>query len=106
MGTCQHKKTEASIMCIVCAREGTVGIVERLGQFSGLIKPGLNLMCWPLSNVAAVLSMRMQQLNVPVETKTKDNVFITVVVAVQYRVIESQAKDAYYKLTSPHGQIT
>lgn len=51
------------------------------------------------------LSLRIQQLDVFCETKTKDNVFVQVAVAVQYRVISEGAYDAFYRLTDPKGQI-
>jgi len=93
------------VFCFECTQEATIGVVERLGAFSGTITPGLNFISWPLSSVRGTLSMRVQQLDVGVETKTKDNVFVTVVVSVQYRVIPGRIKDAYYKLTDPTTQI-
>ena len=52
------------------------------------------------------LSLRVQQLNVQCETKTKDNVFVVTRIAVQYEVHREDAYQAYYKLTDPRGQIT
>jgi regulator of protease activity HflC (stomatin/prohibitin superfamily) len=60
---------------------------------------------WPFVNIVGKLSLRIQQLDVYCETKTKDNVFVQVAVAVQYRVIAEGAYDAYYRLTDPKGQI-
>ena len=51
------------------------------------------------------MSLRIQQLDVICETKTKDNVFINVTVSVQYRVVQSAAYEAFYRLTDPRGQI-
>jgi len=93
------------VCCIECTNEGTVGVVERLGNFAGVITPGLNTICWPCSTVVGRVSLRVQQLDVSVETKTKDNVFVMVVVSVQYKVIRSKVQAAYYKLTDPTMQI-
>ncbi|MEW5305348.1 MAG: hypothetical protein WDW38_005611 [Sanguina aurantia] len=58
------------------------------------------------SNVAGVLSLRVQQLDVNVESKTLDNVFTHIMVSVQYQVQRENAYDAFYKLTSSQQQIT
>lgn len=82
-----------------------MGVVEDLGQFKRLIGEGPSFICWPLQAVAGRLSLRVQQLDVLCETKTKDNVFVQVGVAVQYRVATESAYDAWYRLTSPTSQI-
>jgi len=94
-----------SCCCIQCTSEMTVGVVERCGQYSGFTTPGMNIVAYPISTVRGTLSLRVQQMNVEVVTKTKDNVMIKVVVSVQYRVIKEKAKEAYYKLTDPRAQI-
>jgi regulator of protease activity HflC (stomatin/prohibitin superfamily) len=91
--------------CCVCISTQEVGVVEDLGQFKQLIDPGLHMICFPYSQVAGKLSLRIQQLDVSCETKTKDNVFVNVSVAVQFRVITEGAYDAFYRLTDPSGQI-
>lgn len=91
--------------CFVCVRTQEVGIVEDLGQFKKLIDPGLHFIMWPVQSVSGTLSLRIQQLDVFCETKTRDNVFVNVAVAVQYRVITESAYDAYYRLSDPRGQI-
>jgi len=91
--------------CLICVRTQEVGIVEDLGQFKKLIDPGLHCIFFPLQSVAGKLSLRIQQLDVYCETKTKDNVFVNVAVAVQFRVITESAYDAYYRLSDPRGQI-
>ena len=73
--------------CFVCVRTQEVGVVEDLGNFKKLLDPGFHCIPFPLSQVAGTLSLRIQQLDVTCETKTKDNVFVRVEVAVQYRVI-------------------
>ena len=71
--------------CCICIRTQEVGVVEDLGQFKRLVDPGFHCIMWPLQSVAGTLSLRIQQLDVYCETKTKDNVFVNVAVAVQFR---------------------
>lgn len=92
-------------LCLQCIREKEVGIVEDLGQFKRLVGEGPSCIIWPLQAVAGRLSLRVQQLDVLCETKTKDNVFVQVGVAVQYQVVTESAYDAWYRLTSPTSQI-
>lgn len=91
--------------CLVCVRTQEVGVVEDLGQFKQLLSPGLHFIIWPLQSVVGRMSLRIQQLDVTCETKTKDNVFVKVGVAVQYRILVENAYDAYYRLTDPRNQI-
>ena len=96
-------------MCFpVCFTISTaeVGVVERYGKYSGLVQPGLNILCCPMSSLVGRLSFRVQQLNVRVETKTLDNVFLTAVVSVQYQVLRDKVYEAFYALTNPAQQIT
>eukprot|EP00339_Tiarina_fusa_P002203 CAMPEP_0117034304 /NCGR_PEP_ID=MMETSP0472-20121206/24436_1 /TAXON_ID=693140 ORGANISM="Tiarina fusus, Strain LIS" /NCGR_SAMPLE_ID=MMETSP0472 /ASSEMBLY_ACC=CAM_ASM_000603 /LENGTH=311 /DNA_ID=CAMNT_0004743443 /DNA_START=158 /DNA_END=1094 /DNA_ORIENTATION=- len=96
---------EDDCCCLVCVRTQEVGVVEDLGQFKRLLDPGLHCVKWPLEGVVGRMSLRIQQLDVLCETKTKDNVFVQVGVAVQYRVLLQSAYDAYYRLTDPRNQI-
>jgi regulator of protease activity HflC (stomatin/prohibitin superfamily) len=96
---------EDGCCCWNCVRTQEVGIVEDLGQFKRLLDPGLHCLKWPLESIVGRLSLRIQQLDVICETKTKDNVFVQVAVAVQYRVLVASAYDAYYRLTDPRQQI-
>lgn len=91
--------------CFQCVRTQEVAILEDLGQFKNLLKPGLTITCWPIAQIAGTLSLRIQQLDVVCETKTKDNVFVQVAVAVQFRVLLEKAYDAFYRLSDPRGQI-
>ncbi|CAB9510046.1 Hypersensitive-induced response protein-like protein [Seminavis robusta] len=93
------------VPCLQCVRTKEVAVVEDLGNFEQLLGPGLHFMFWPLKTIVGRLSLRIQQLDVLCETKTKDNVFVHVQVAVQYRVLEEGAYAAYYRLTDPRGQI-
>jgi regulator of protease activity HflC (stomatin/prohibitin superfamily) len=92
--------------CFICIKEKEVAIVENLGQYNRTASAGCNILMCPLETVAGSLSLRIQQLNVTCDTKTKDNVFIKVAVAVQYYAIEEKAYEAWYKLTNHKGQIT
>src|SRR5579862_10049393 len=84
----------------------TKEIVERLGRFHRLANPGLNFK-WPILDKRVWrVELRVQQLVVTVETKTKDNVFVKVPVAVQYRAIPDRAADTYYQLTDDQKQLT
>jgi regulator of protease activity HflC (stomatin/prohibitin superfamily) len=91
--------------CLQCVRTQEIAVVEDLGQFKKLLDPGFHCLTWPLVQIVGRLSLRIQQLDVFCETKTKDNVFVQVAVAVQYRVISEGAYDAFYRLTDPKGQI-
>lgn len=94
------------IPCPYCVSTAEVAIVERLGKFHHLAGPGLNCLCCPVDVVAGKLTYRVQQLDVRVETKTLDNVFITATVSVQYQVLKEKAYEAYYALSNPNQQIT
>ena len=91
--------------CCLCVRTKNIAIVERLGAFDGINDAGLHCICWPLSSVRGSLSLKVQQLDVIVETKTKDNVFVNVNVSVQYQVIPERGYDAFYRLSNPTGQV-
>src|SRR5579863_4011287 len=84
----------------------TKEIIERLGRFHRLANPGLNFK-WPIIDKRVwTVELRVQQLVVTVETKTKDNVFVKLPVAVQYRAIPDRAADTYYQLTDDQKQLT
>lgn len=87
-------------------KQQSVYIVERFGKFVGTRQAGLNLKIPFVDKVAGKLSLKIQQLDVLVETKTKDDVFVKLKISVQFRVLPSKAYDAFYKLDFPHDQIT
>jgi regulator of protease activity HflC (stomatin/prohibitin superfamily) len=87
-------------------KQQTAAIVERFGGFSKVSTAGLNFKIPLIDQIAGRVSLRVQQLDVRVETKTKDNVFVLVVVSVQYHVIAAKVTDAFYKLQNPQEQIT
>ncbi len=83
----------------------TVGVIETFGRFSRMAKPGLNFKIPFVEKIAGRVSLRVQQLDVKAETKTKDNVFVHITVSVQYFVDEKSVYDAFYKLNAPEQQI-
>lgn len=87
-------------------QQRTSGIVQRLGRFVREAKPGLNVKIPFIDSVAGRVNLRVQQLNVKIETKTEDNVFVQMVVAVQYFVLPDKVYDAFYKLADTEQQIT
>lgn len=90
--------------CVQCVRTGEVGLLQMFGRFEGIVPPGLVCMCWPCVRVGR-LSLRVQQLDMKLESKTKDAVFVTLGLSIQYRVIRSDAFQAYYSFTDPEKQI-
>lgn len=83
----------------------SVAIVERLGKYSRIAHAGLNIKIPFIESLRGRMSLRIQQLDVEVETKTKDNVFVKTQVSVQYRVKDGNVYDAFYKLNDDTGQI-
>jgi regulator of protease activity HflC (stomatin/prohibitin superfamily) len=80
-------------------------VIERLGKFNRILGPGLHLKLPLFERVAGKLSLRIQQLEVPVETKTNDNVIVNVSIAVQYKVPSDNVEKAFYQLEDPERQI-
>jgi len=92
--------------CVVCVSQSSVGVIEHWGQFASLASPGLHCLNPLLGNcLAGRLSLRVQSLDVKCGTKTKDNVFVSMICSVQFRVIRQHADDAFYKLQNPKEQI-
>ncbi len=82
-----------------------VAVVQRLGKFARVAGPGLNWKTPYIENVVQRMSMKVQQFDVQVETKTQDNVFVQIPVSIQYKVIPEAVEAAYYKLSDPVKQI-
>lgn len=87
-------------------KQQTAVIVERLGRFHSIRNSGLQLKIPFIDQIAGRMSLKIQQLDVVVETKTKDDVFVKIKVSVQYVVIKEKVYDAFYKLDNPYAQIT
>lgn len=81
-------------------------VVQRFGKFVRVATAGLNFKTPFTESVAGRVNLRVQQLDVEVETKTQDNVFVKVVVSVQYFVLPDKIYEAFYKLNNPEKQIT
>jgi len=87
-------------------RQQTVAIIERFGKFQSTRKPGLQIKIPLIDRVSGRVSLRVQQLDVIVETKTKDDVFVHLKISVQFLIRPGHVYDAFYKLQNPHEQIT
>lgn len=87
-------------------KQETAAIIERFGKFKAVRHSGLHLKLPIIDQIAKRLNLRIQQLDVMIDTKTLDNVFIKMKISVQYQVIRTQVGDAYYRLENPENQIT
>ena len=87
-------------------KQQTAAIIERFGRFNSIRHSGLQLKIPLVDRIAGKLSLKIQQLDVIVETKTLDDVFVRLKVSVQFKVIRDKVYDAFYKLDYPHDQIT
>ncbi len=87
-------------------KQQTNVIVERFGRFHSIRQSGLNLKIPVFDTIAGRVSLKIQQLDVIVETKTFDDVFVKLKVSVQYKILPDAVYDAFYKLENPHDQIT
>jgi len=85
-------------------RQKTAAVVESWGKFSRIANAGFHILL-PWESKAGLVSLRIQELNVRVETKTNDDVFVNLTVAVQYFVMPDRIFEAFYELSNPHGQI-
>ena len=93
-------------MAVFIVTQQTAAVVERFGRFQSIRQSVLQLRIPLVDRIAGRLSLKIQQLDVIVETKTKDDVFVKLKVSVQYMVIKDKVYDAFYKLDYPHDQIT
>jgi regulator of protease activity HflC (stomatin/prohibitin superfamily) len=93
-------------LAIFVVRQQTFAVVERWGKFNRIVGPGLHAKVPIMDRVAGRVSIRVQELNVTIKTKTSDNVFVDLLIAVQYFVDgEDKVWDAFYKLTDPKQQM-
>jgi len=96
----------AAFSIFFVVKQQTGAIIERFGKFQSIRQSGLQLKIPLIDRIAGRLSLKIQQLDVIIETKTKDDVFVKLKVSVQYKVIRDKVYDAFYKLDYPHDQIT
>ena len=82
-----------------------MAVITRFGKFLRVAEPGLNWKMPYFDTVAGVVSLRVNQITLTMETKTKDNVFVTIPISVQNRVRPEKVFDAFYKLSDPVAQI-
>lgn len=87
-------------------KQQTAVLVERLGRFQSVRHSGLQLKIPFIDRIAGRISLKIQQLDVMVETKTKDDVFVKLKVSVQFFILKESIYEAFYKLDNPHDQIT
>jgi regulator of protease activity HflC (stomatin/prohibitin superfamily) len=87
-------------------KQQTTVIIERFGKFVSIRQSGLQLKIPLIDRIAGRVNLKIQQLDVIIETKTKDNVFVKLKVSVQFMVVKETVYDAFYKLEYPHDQIT
>jgi regulator of protease activity HflC (stomatin/prohibitin superfamily) len=87
-------------------KQQTAAIIERFGRFQSIRQSGPQFKIPLVDRVSGKLSLKIQQLDVMIETKTLDDVFVRLKVSVQYKVIKNKVYDAFYKLDYPHDQIT
>ncbi|MGK0378673.1 MAG: regulator of protease activity HflC (stomatin/prohibitin superfamily), partial [Patiriisocius sp.] len=91
---------------IFTVRQQTAAVIERFGKFLKARHSGLNFKIPVVDRIAGRINLKVQQLDVLVETKTKDDVFVRLKISVQFQVIKEKVYDAFYKLENPHDQIT
>eukprot|EP00696_Hemimastix_kukwesjijk_P014256 gnl/Hemi2/28214_TR9317_c0_g1_i1.p1 gnl/Hemi2/28214_TR9317_c0_g1~~gnl/Hemi2/28214_TR9317_c0_g1_i1.p1 ORF type:complete len:286 (-),score=115.86 gnl/Hemi2/28214_TR9317_c0_g1_i1:236-1093(-) len=91
--------------CCVTVQQGNMGLVESWGKFDHVADPGLHCLNPCASSLAGLISTRVKQADIDVDTKTKDNVFVKIQVAVQYRVLLEHVYEAFYRLSDPVAQI-
>lgn len=90
---------------IFTVQQQSAVIVQRFGKFARIYRAGLNFKIPLIEQIAGRVNLRLQQLDVEIETKTKDNVFVRMTVSVQYLIREDKVFDAFYRLQDPHTQI-
>lgn len=93
-------------LSVVIVREKTAVVIQRFGKHQRIATSGLSFKAPIIDTNAGILNMRIQQLDVGIETKTLDNVFVNMRVSVQYHVIKSKKHEAFYLLDDPESQIS
>lgn len=90
---------------IFIVRQQTAAVVERLGRFQSIRSAGLNFKIPIIDKIVAVQNLKIQQLDVDIETKTRDNVFVNTKVSVQFHTIPDRVRESFYSLEDPSVQI-
>lgn len=94
------------ISAFFMVKQQTAAIIERFGRFVSVRNSGLQFKIPLVDKIAGRINLKIQQLDVVVETKTKDDVFVRLKISVQFQVVKTQVYDAFYKLENPADQIT
>ena len=93
-----------SCCCLSCIDTGYIGVVQRFGEYVGLQQPGCSCVCFPCTTVRSV-QVAVKQIQCQSDCKTKDNVTVSVLTAVQYRIITDMVKVAIFEISTPHAHI-
>jgi regulator of protease activity HflC (stomatin/prohibitin superfamily) len=93
-------------LTLFTVKQQTTAIVERFGKFQTIRQSGLQIKIPVFDKISGRVSLKIQQLDVIVETKTKDDVFVQLKISVQFQILREKVYDAFYKLQNPHDQIT
>lgn len=96
---------DLSCCCCACIPETEYGVLQRLGKFVGVLPPGLSHFCWPCTSIAGTVSTRLRQLTLRNEAKTKENVFVTLSISIQYTVKPDDVHTAFYSMENPVLQM-
>jgi regulator of protease activity HflC (stomatin/prohibitin superfamily) len=91
---------------VFVVKQQTSAVIERFGKFIAIRRPGIHFRVPLIDKISGRVSLRILQLDVIVETKTKDDVFVKLKVSVQYKILQDKIYDAFYKLDFPQDQIT
>ena len=91
---------------VFVVKQQTSAVIERFGKFIAIRRPGIHFKVPLIDKISGRVSLRILQLDVIVETKTKDDVFVKLKVSVQYKILQKKIYDAFYKLDFPQDQIT
>ncbi len=91
---------------VFTVKQQTTAIVERFGKFARISQAGLQFKIPLIERIVGRVNLKIQQLDVIVETKTKDDVFVQLKISVQFQILKQKVYDAFYKLQNPHEQIT
>jgi regulator of protease activity HflC (stomatin/prohibitin superfamily) len=94
------------IFSVFIVKQQTAAVVERLGKFKAIRTPGFHMLIPVVDRIAGRVNLKIQQLDVLVETKTRDDVFVKIKVSVQFVILKQAIYEAFYKLENPHDQIT
>ncbi|MFT5647638.1 MAG: regulator of protease activity HflC (stomatin/prohibitin superfamily), partial [Aureispira sp.] len=91
---------------IKIVQEKSAKIVQRLGSFNRILHPGINFCIPLLDTISGTVNLKVQQLDIHIETKTKDDVFVKLQVSVHVQIMKSKVKEAFYELDDPYSQIS